>query len=273
MTATALLVAAIIGMSAPAVGTYLVQRRMSLLGDGIGHVALTGVALGWIAGAALDLAGRDSLAVPGAMVVAVLGAVTVESLQHRGSVATDVSMALMFYGGAAGGVLLFGAAGGTHEEFEDYLFGSLGEVTAAETWASAALAVAVVALALWLRPLLFAVAHDAEFARASGIPVRAIGLALSITAALTITLAMRVVGLLLVSGVMIVPVAIAQLVRRSFGATLGTAIAVGGAVSLGGAALGLGLGASEPGAVIIVLAVAIYAIVAGVAAARRRVAP
>ena len=42
----ALVGALIIGLAAPALGIYLVQRRMSLIGDGIGHVALTGVGVG-----------------------------------------------------------------------------------------------------------------------------------------------------------------------------------------------------------------------------------
>ena len=44
----AFLAAILVGAAAPVVGTFLVQRRMSLMGDGIGHVALTGVALGWL---------------------------------------------------------------------------------------------------------------------------------------------------------------------------------------------------------------------------------
>lgn len=42
----ALIGALVIGLTAPALGIYLVQRRMSLIGDGIGHVALTGVGVG-----------------------------------------------------------------------------------------------------------------------------------------------------------------------------------------------------------------------------------
>src|SRR5690625_5813338 len=44
----ALLAAVLVGMVAPVIGTFLVQRRLALLGDGIGHVALTGVALGFL---------------------------------------------------------------------------------------------------------------------------------------------------------------------------------------------------------------------------------
>lgn len=38
------------GIAAPAVGTYLVQRRLALMGDGIGHIAVTGVGLGLLTG-------------------------------------------------------------------------------------------------------------------------------------------------------------------------------------------------------------------------------
>ncbi len=44
----ALLAAVLVGITAPAVGIYLVQRRQALMGDGIGHVAMTGVGLGFL---------------------------------------------------------------------------------------------------------------------------------------------------------------------------------------------------------------------------------
>ena len=48
----ALLAALLVGLTAPVVGVYLVQRRLALIGDGLGHVALTGVALGVLTGQA-----------------------------------------------------------------------------------------------------------------------------------------------------------------------------------------------------------------------------
>src|SRR5665647_3413446 len=42
----ALLAAFLVGLAAPMVGVFLVQRRLSLIGDGMGHVALAGVAVG-----------------------------------------------------------------------------------------------------------------------------------------------------------------------------------------------------------------------------------
>jgi zinc transport system permease protein len=52
----ALIAAVLVGAAAPVVGTFLVQRKLSLMGDGIGHVALTGVALGWLVGTWAGLA-------------------------------------------------------------------------------------------------------------------------------------------------------------------------------------------------------------------------
>ena len=75
---------------------------------------------------------------------------------------------------------------------------------------------AVLLVALALRPWLFAVCQDEEFARVAGLPVRALNLLLAVTTAVTVTVAMRAVGLLLVSALMVVPVAAAQLVTRGF---------------------------------------------------------
>jgi zinc transport system permease protein len=108
----ALVAALLVGLSAPVVGTYLVQRKLSLLGDGIGHVALTGVALGWLVGSAMGLVPNDALAIPGAVVAAVIGSVAIELVRERGRTSGDLALALLFYGGIAGGVLLIGLAGG-----------------------------------------------------------------------------------------------------------------------------------------------------------------
>ena len=65
----------ITGVSAPALGIYLVQRRLALIGDGIGHVALTGVGLGLL---------TNNSPVLAAVVVSAVGAVVVELIRERG---------------------------------------------------------------------------------------------------------------------------------------------------------------------------------------------
>ncbi|WP_084103282.1 metal ABC transporter permease [Demequina sp. NBRC 110056] len=272
-----LLVALLVGASAPIVGTYLVQRRMALLGDGIGHVALAGVAAGWLAGSVADLAKQDALAIPGAIVFAIAGAVVIEHMRSRGTASADVVMAIMFYGGIATGVLLISVAGGSNANLMGYLFGSISTVTWTDVWVTVGLSAVIMAVGLGLRPALFAVTHDQEFASSTGLPVRALNMTVAILAAVTITVSMRVVGVLLVSGLMILPVAIAQLMTRSFTRTMSLAMITGVLLCVTGVGITLEHDL-QPGALIIVLGVVLYVVVTAIAAmlrarGRHRVTP
>jgi zinc transport system permease protein len=257
----ALIAAILVGLAAPVVGTYLVQRRLSLLGDGIGHIALTGVALGWLIANVMALTPNDVLALPGAVVAAVVGAVAIELVREHGKTSGDVALALLFYGGIAGGVLLIKAAGGTSANLVGYLFGSISTVTSTDVVMTVVLAALILVVGVGLRTALFAVSHDEEFAIASGLPVRTLNVAIAVIAALTVTVAMRVVGVLLVSALMIVPVAIAQLTARSFRGTMRLAMGIGVVVCIVGLTFTYFQDYS-PGATIVVLAIALYAVVA-----------
>lgn len=257
----ALLAALLVGLVAPVVGTYLVQRRLSLLGDGIGHVALTGVALGWVVGGALELAPRDSLALPGAVVAALAGAILIEVVSERGTTNGDVVLALLFYGGIAGGVLLIGLAGGTSANLTAYLFGSISTVSTGDVALTAALSLVILVVGVGLRTALFTVSQDPEYARSSGLPVRGLNILVAVVAALTVTVAMRVVGVLLVSALMIVPVAVAQMVTTSFARTMTLAMTIGVTVCVAGLTVTYWHDLS-PGATIVVLAIGVYAAVA-----------
>jgi zinc transport system permease protein len=242
----ALLGALFTGLAAPAVGTYLVQRRLSLMGDGIGHIAVTGVALGLLTGTSPTLT---------AVIVAVIGAVVIELVRAGGRTSGDVALALLFYGGIAGGVLLTGIAGQSAATLNTYLFGSITTVSPSDVWVTAGLALVVVVVAVGLSPQLFAVAQDQEFARVAGLNVGFYNLLVSVMAAVTVTVAMRTVGLLLVSALMVVPVATSQQVTRGFRTTLVSAMAIGMVVSLGGVVISAYVNAA-PGATIVLLALA-----------------
>ena len=104
------------GLAAPAIGTFLVQRRLALLGDGLGHVALTGVAFGLLTGIAPVIT---------AVIVAAIGAVVIELLRMYARTSADVALAMLFYGGIAGGVLLINLADESASTLTSYLFGSI----------------------------------------------------------------------------------------------------------------------------------------------------
>lgn len=269
----ALIVAVLVGLAAPVVGTYLVARGLALLGDGIGHISLTGVALGWLAGGVMGVSPHDALAVPGAIVTSVLGAVVIEVVRARGRTRGDVALAILFYGGIAGGVLLIKVAGGTTTNLTSYLFGSIATVSVSDVWFTIILSVLVLTVGVGLRGPLFALSYDEEFARASGLPTGVLNVVVAIVAALTVSVSMRVVGVLLVSAVMIVPVAVAQLISHSFTRTMRLAMGVGTVACVAGLSITYVVAAS-PGAMIVVLLVAAYAVTAVVSGvvqmARRR---
>ena len=167
-----LLIALLVGLSAPIVGTYLVHRRLAMLGDGIGHIALTGVALGWLAGTAVNATTADHYAIPGALLVSLLGAVSIEVVRSSGRTSADVALAMLFYGGIAGGVLLIGLAGGTSAQLTSYLFGSISTVTWSDITITTILAAGILLIGVGLAPALYSVSNDEEFARSTGLPVR-----------------------------------------------------------------------------------------------------
>ena len=172
MMQRSLLAAIIVGVTAPIIGTYLVHRRLAMLGDGIGHISLTGVALGWLLGAVASVTPANSWAIPGAIVVSVLGAVAIELVRQSGRTSGDTALAMLFYGGIAGGVLLIGLAGGTSAQLNSYLFGSISTVRWSDISLISILGVAIIALGLGLAPALFSVTNDEDFARSTGLPVR-----------------------------------------------------------------------------------------------------
>ncbi|WP_433547779.1 metal ABC transporter permease [Streptomyces sp. CA-294286] len=259
----ALIAAVLVGITAPAIGIYLVQRRQSLMGDGIGHVAMTGVGLGFLLSAS---------PIWTATAVAIVGSVAMELIRWYGKTRGDIALAMLFYGGMAGGVLLINLAPtGSNANLSSYLFGSLSTVSSQDVTAIVVLAAFVVLVTMGLRRQLFAVSQDEEFARVTGLPVRLLNLLVAVTAAVTVTVAMRVVGLLLVSALMVVPVAAAQQISRSFTVTFVLAVAIGTAVTLGGTVTSYQYDV-PPGATIVLLAIGVFIVLTLLATplARRR---
>lgn len=247
----ALLAAAMVGLVAPLVGAFLVQRRLALIGDGLGHMALAGVAAGILTG---------SSPVGTALVAAVVAAVVIELVRHSGRTSGDVVLAIIFYGGIAGGVVLISLAPtGSAANLTAYLFGAITTTTSADVVTFAVLAVVALTTVALLRPWLFAVSNDEEFSRAVGLANLPVNLVLAVLTAVTVVLSMRTVGLLLISALMVVPTAAAQRVCASFAATLATACGIGLACSAGGVVTSF-YADTPSGGTIVLLAIAAFAV-------------
>lgn len=247
----ALLAGLLVGFLCPAIGTFLVVRRLSLMADTLSHVALAGVAAGAVAGLYPGIT---------ATAAAVLGAVGIEELRQRGRLYGDTALAMFLSGGLALAVVLMSITQGPAPNLMAYLFGSIVTVGPGDLVLVAVLGAAVAAGIYLLYKELFYISFDEEAAAVSGIPVRLTRLAFSVLTALTIVVAMRIVGVLLVSALMVIPAVTSMRWSGSFRSTLLWAVATGELAVL------LGLTAAyrfnwPAGASIVLAALALFSIV------------
>jgi zinc transport system permease protein len=251
---------AVVGLLAPAVGFFLVQRNMSLVGDGIGHTAFAGVAAGYLLGVSPVLT---------ALVASVVGAVGIEWLRSRHRAAGDQALALLFYTGLAAGVVLASAAGAFDVDLFSFLFGSILTVTRADLLVVALLgAGGLMTLALLYRALA-GVVVDEEGARVAGVPVAALNVLVAGLAGLTIGLSMQIVGILLIAALMVLPVIAAGRVAWSMRSSMLLAMGIGLASVFAGLTIAY-YGDLPPGGAIVLVAAGAFVVTSAVEAARTR---
>ena len=255
----ALVAGVVVGVFAPMIGTFLVQKRLSLVGDGIGHVAFAGVGAGLLLGV---------WPVWAALAFAVAGAIGVDRLRARRKASGDLALALFFYSGIALGVVFVSLGKGLSANILTYLFGQPLTVTDREIVVIVLLGAGIVAVMSGLRRVLFAIVTDEEWARVAGLPVDPLNSLLAALTACAVVAAMRIVGILLIAAMMVLPVASAQLLARSFRGTIRWAVVVG----TGSVVLGLSssrIWGLAPGGAIVLVAALWFAVVA----IARRAAP
>ena len=241
-----------VGVFAPMIGAFLVQKRLSLVGDGIAHVAFAGVGAGLL---------MQIWPVWTALAFAVIGAIGVEVLRLNRKAAGDLALALFFYVGIAMGAVFASRAGDVELETLSYLFGDPYAVTWVGVVTIVLLGTAVAAAMGFAGRALFAVVTDEDWSRVAGLPVGALSVALAALTAGVIVAGMKIVGILLIAAMMVLPVASAQLMARSFRGTLRLAISIGALSSLVGLTLARPLDIA-PGGAIVFVAAAVFAAVA-----------
>jgi len=207
----ALLALLLVAPPAAAIGVPLVQHRMAFFSDAIGHSAFTGVALGVI----LGVSPSWTMAAFGALV-----AVGIVLVKGRTELSPDTVIGVFFSTVVALGIAVISREKGLTRNLQAFLYGDPLAVTDAElAWMAAMFAlVAVYLLLLYNRILLLGI-HEG-FARARGVPVRAVEISFSLAVALVVTAAIRVVGILLVTALLVIPAASARNVARGAASAL-----------------------------------------------------
>jgi zinc transport system permease protein len=212
----ALLAGVVIALICPAIGVFLIPRRLSLIADTLAHVALAGVALALLVNTAPLI---------GALVVTVAGAVGIERLRARGALQGDASLAVFLSGGFALAIVLIGLGRGFNADLFAILFGSIVTVSTWDLVLIATLGVIVAAALTFFYRSLLAITLNEDLARTSGVRVEALNVMLTTLTALTTVMAMRMVGVLLVSAMIVIPTLTGFALGRSFRQALVLAIA------------------------------------------------
>jgi zinc transport system permease protein len=248
----ALIAGVVVGAFAPMIGTFLVQKRMSLIGDGIGHLAFAGVGAGLVAAVS---------PVWMALVFAVAGALGIEWLRSRRRASGDLALALFFYSGIALGVVLVSRAQGLNANVLTYLFGQPLTAGAADVRLIVVLGAVIIGAILATRRVLFAVVTDEEWSSVARLPVGLLNSLLAILAACAVVVAMKIVGILLIAAMMVLPVASGQLLARSFRGTLAWSAGVGMIAAVAGLAAARVWDLAPSGCIVLVSAI-VFAMVA-----------
>lgn len=203
----ALISGMIIGVLCPLIGIFIVLRRMSLIGDALSHVALSGIAAGVLV---------NVYPLGTALFFSVIAALAMEKLRKSYEQYAELSTAIILSAGIAVAVVLISLARSFTVDLFGYLFGSITTVLPGDLYLIAVLGLFIIVSIKLLYKELFYIAFDEESARLAGIPVKTINVFFIVITAATITLSMRIVGILLVSSLMVIPVATSLQVAKSF---------------------------------------------------------
>lgn len=201
------------------IGTWVVLRGMSFLGDALAHGVLPGIAVAFIAGFDTTV---------GAMVAALVMVGLVHAVRTRSPLPDDVGIGLLFVGMLSFGVVIISSRRSSYVgDLNRFLFGSVTGVDSADLLRLTVVAVVAVAGTLVLYRALLVLTFDETLARMVGLRPRLTHLALLTLMALAIVATFGVVGNLLVIAFLIAPPATAVLVARRVPVIMAVAVALG----------------------------------------------
>lgn len=258
--ARALATIAVLSIAAGIVGLGISLRELEFVSDGLVHAVFPGLVIGAAVGGSAGL-------LPGAVIAALAAAVLFTVLDRTDGLGSDATIAVVLTGLFSLGVVLVSRQSGYVSQLQELLFGRLLTVTSVQFWQTLIVAAAaVIIMACTARAQLFRAFDPVGFAAAGFRPFRT-DLALSIAVALLVVAGVQALGVLMVIALLTVPMAAARLVTPRLAWLVPIAIAVPLLTGVTGLWLSfvwsVNAGASvSPGAVVVLLLVAVYAVVA-----------
>jgi manganese/iron transport system permease protein len=251
-----------VGLLCSTMGTYVVLRRLSFIGDGIAHASFAGIVIAYLRGANYYI---------GAGIVAVVTAVGIGFVHRRGRISLDTTIGVLFTAMFALGVFLMSQQRSYAVDLQSFLFGDILSVQAQDLWLILGLSVAVAATVLVLYRGLLYTSFDPVVAQASGIRAPMYEYALLVLLALTIIVSLQSVGIILVAALLVTPAAAAYQLTSRFAPMMALAAAFGAISAVGGLYLSYYLRGSS-GATIVLFATALFFASLGLKQARSAIA-
>lgn len=240
-----LLVTVLVALVCSLLSCWLVLMGWSLMGDGISHAVLPGVALAYILGAPFAL---------GALIAALVAVALIGSVAARGRVREDAAIGIVFTVMFALGLVLLSAFP-SQVDLHSVIFGNVLGVSWADVWQIGLLAVLVVAVLLIKRRDLVLYAFDPGYTHAIGLSPKLLSGLLLVALALTSVLALQIVGVVLVVALLVIPGATARLLTDRFTTMLLISAGVCLTAALVGFFMGYLLDVSAGGTVVLALGV------------------
>ena len=211
----ALIAGILVAFAAPIVGIFLILKKMSVIGDGLAHVAFGGVSIGLFLGIYPMLV---------ALIASILSAIGIMKIRSSSKISGDAAIAIFLSAGLAIGMIFIGLTNGFSIDIFSILFGSILLVTTQDLYLITLIVSLVILVMLLFIKTFFFITVDEEAAQASGISTTPYNYLLAILTAILIVACIRVVGILLVSSLIVIPNLASMQLNFGFKKTLITAI-------------------------------------------------
>jgi zinc transport system permease protein len=248
-------VGALVSLCAALLGSSLVLKRYSMIGDGLSHVGFGSLAVATAFGWA-----PLAVAIP----VVVAAAFLLLRLSDNSKIKGDAAIAMVSTASLALGVIVLSLTTGMTTDVCNYLFGSILAMKKADVVLSIVLSAAVITIFLLFYHKIFAVTFDETFARATGVAVGAHNTLLAFLTAITIVLGMRMMGAMLISSLIIFPALTAMRLCKTYRSVILCSAAVSLVCFLVGVVLSY-VGTMPTGASVVAVNIFAFAVFAGLA--------
>ncbi len=201
----------LLAISSGTLGCFIVLRRLSLLGDSLGHAVLPGVCLGFLVTWTKD----PRWILTGALISALLASWLIGFIRRHSRLKPDVVMGLVLSGFFGVGTVLLTRIqhlpAGNQSGLNQFLFGQASAISEQDLWLMGTLSLVIVGCVVATFKELVLTSFDEGFAVAIGLPVRGLHYLLMGLTALAVVISIQAVGVVLVSAMLIMPAAAALL--------------------------------------------------------------